>query len=166
GCDTVAARLVSLQPLQHLDPGAHCGNVQEGDGTRLRAGRPVGRDRQVTCNEGPAQLGEPMASVDDGMSAKEFDAKEFVSSLPRRPGVYRMYNSAHELLYVGKARNLRDRVGTYFAASNVNPKVQALVAQIGDIEVTVANSETEALLLEYNLIKAHKPRFNVVLRDD
>ncbi len=95
-----------------------------------------------------------------------FDAKEFVSSLPRRPGVYRMYNSAHELLYVGKARNLRDRVGTYFAASNVNPKVQALVAQIEDIEVTVANSETEALLLEYNLIKAHKPRFNVVLRDD
>jgi excinuclease ABC subunit C len=100
------------------------------------------------------------------MSAKMFDAKEFVGSLPRRPGVYRMYNAAHELLYVGKARNLRDRVGTYFAASNVNPKVQALVHQIAAIEVTVANSETEALLLEYNLIKAHKPRFNVVLRDD
>jgi excinuclease ABC subunit C len=100
------------------------------------------------------------------MNVREFDSREFVSSLPRRPGVYRMYNAAHELLYVGKARNLRDRVGTYFAASNVNPKVQALVAQIADIEVTVANSETEALLLEYNLIKAHKPRFNVVLRDD
>jgi excinuclease ABC subunit C len=95
-----------------------------------------------------------------------FDAKEFVSSLPRRPGVYRMYNAAHDILYIGKAKNLRDRVGTYFAASNVNPKVQTLVAQIADIEVTVANSETEALLLEYNLIKAHKPRFNVVLRDD
>jgi excinuclease ABC subunit C len=100
------------------------------------------------------------------MSAKVFDAKEFVSSLPRRPGVYRMYNAAHEVLYIGKARNLRDRVGTYFSPSNVNPKVQALVSQIADIEVTVANSETEALLLEYNLIKAHKPRFNVVLRDD
>jgi len=100
------------------------------------------------------------------MNARVFDAKEFVGSLPRRPGVYRMYNAAHELLYVGKAKNLRDRVGTYFAASNVNPKVQALVHQIADIEVTVANSETEALLLEYNLIKAHKPRFNVVLRDD
>ena len=95
-----------------------------------------------------------------------FDAKEFVASLPRRPGVYRMYNAAHEILYIGKAKNLRDRVGTYFAASNVMPKVQALVGQIADIEVTVANSETEALLLEYNLIKAHKPRFNVVLRDD
>jgi excinuclease ABC subunit C len=100
------------------------------------------------------------------MNARVFDAKEFVGSLPRRPGVYRMYNAAHEILYIGKARNLRDRVGTYFAASNVNPKVQALVGQIADIEVTVANSETEALLLEYNLIKAHKPRFNVVLRDD
>jgi excinuclease ABC subunit C len=100
------------------------------------------------------------------MSARVFDAKEFVGSLPRRPGVYRMYNAAHEILYIGKAKNLRDRVGTYFAASNVNPKVQALVGQIADIEVTVANSETEALLLEYNLIKAHKPRFNVVLRDD
>src|ERR1700761_7580338 len=77
-----------------------------------------------------------------------------------------MYNSDHEILYIGKAKNLRDRVGTYFAASNVNPKVQALVGQIAAIEVTVANSETEALLLEYNLIKAHKPRFNVVLRDD
>ena len=100
------------------------------------------------------------------MSRTGFDAKEFVGSLPRRPGVYRMYGAGHEILYIGKAKNLRDRVGTYFAASNVNPKVQALVGQIAAIEVTVANSETEALLLEYNLIKAHKPRFNVVLRDD
>jgi excinuclease ABC subunit C len=100
------------------------------------------------------------------MNAREFDAKEFVGSLPRRPGVYKMYNAAHEILYIGKAKNLRDRVGTYFAASNINPKVQALVGLIAAIEVTVANSETEALLLEYNLIKAHKPRFNVVLRDD
>src|SRR5579872_3006692 len=100
------------------------------------------------------------------MNARTFDPKEFVGSLPRRPGVYKMYNREHEILYVGKAKNLRDRVGTYFAPSNVNPKVQALVHQIAEIEVTVANSETEALLLEYNLIKAHKPRFNVVLRDD
>ena len=67
---------------------------------------------------------------------------------------------------MGKARSLKDRVGTYFLASNAHPKVQALVQQIEAIEVTVTNSETEALLLEYNLIKAHKPRFNVVLKDD
>jgi excinuclease ABC subunit C len=95
-----------------------------------------------------------------------FDPKEFIASLPRRPGVYRMYGAEQELLYVGKARSLKDRVGTYFAPRNVNPKVQALTAQITAIEVTVTNSETEALLLEYNLIKEHRPRFNIVLRDD
>src|SRR6202050_1348013 len=94
------------------------------------------------------------------------DAKEYIAALPKRPGVYRMYAADQELLYVGKARSLKDRVGHYFQASNVDPRVQALVAQIGAIEVTVTNSETEALLLEYNLIKAHKPRFNIVLRDD
>ena len=95
-----------------------------------------------------------------------FDHKQYLAALPKRPGVYRMFGAEQELLYVGKARSLKDRVGTYFAASNVDPKVQALVAQITAIEVTVTNSETEALLLEYNLIKAHKPRFNIVLRDD
>jgi excinuclease ABC subunit C len=95
-----------------------------------------------------------------------FDHKEYIASLPRRPGVYRMYGADGELLYIGKARSLKDRVATYFAPRNVDPKVQALVAQITAIEVTVTNSETEALLLEYNLIKAHKPRFNIVLRDD
>jgi excinuclease ABC subunit C len=95
-----------------------------------------------------------------------FDHKEYIASLPKRPGVYRMFGAGQELLYVGKARSLKDRVGTYFTAGNVNPKMQALVQQITAIEVTVTSSETEALLLEYNLIKAHKPRFNIVLRDD
>jgi excinuclease ABC subunit C len=97
---------------------------------------------------------------------RTFDAKEFVAALPRRPGVYRMMDADSGWLYVGKAKNLRDRVATYFSPANVNPKVQALVHQVAGIEVTVTNSETEALLLEFNLIKAHKPRFNVVLRDD
>jgi excinuclease ABC subunit C len=70
------------------------------------------------------------------------------------------------LLYVGKAANLRDRVGSYFQQSRQAPKVEALVRQIAHVEVTVTESETEALLLEYNLIKQHRPRFNVVLRDD
>lgn len=100
------------------------------------------------------------------MTVRAFDPKEYVKTLPRRPGVYRMYAADTQLLYVGKARNLRDRVATYFSASNVSPKIQALVQSIGGIEVTVTNSETEALLLEYNLIKKLKPRFNVTLRDD
>jgi len=103
--------------------------------------------------------------------ADSFDPKEYIPSLPRRPGVYRMYGAPNdegkaELLYVGKARNLRDRVGNYFLASNIDPKVQALVGHIARIEVTLTGSETEALLLEYNLIKEHKPRYNIVLRDD
>jgi excinuclease ABC subunit C len=104
--------------------------------------------------------------VTASVSRTQFDAREFVANAPRRPGVYRMYSSDGTLLYVGKARNLRDRLGSYFVASNVVPKVQALVQRIARIEVTVTNSETEALLLEYNSIKQHKPPFNVVLRDD
>jgi excinuclease ABC subunit C len=96
----------------------------------------------------------------------QFDAKVYVDSLPGRPGVYRMLDAQGEILYVGKARNLKNRVASYFQPSNVQPKVQALIAKTVSMEVTIANSETEALLLEYNLIKRHRPRFNVVLRDD
>lgn len=97
---------------------------------------------------------------------ERFDAKSFVDSLPGRPGVYRMLDSDGQILYVGKARNLKSRVASYFQPSNVQPKVQALVAKTAHMEVTITNSDTEALLLEYNLIKKHRPRFNVVLRDD
>src|ERR1700752_628894 len=100
------------------------------------------------------------------MNTEVFDHKEYTASLPKRPGVYRMFGAEGDLLYVGKAKSLRDRVSTYFNPSNVVPKIQALVHQIARIEDTVTNSEAEALLLEYNLIKAHKPRFNIVLRDD
>lgn len=74
--------------------------------------------------------------------------------------------AATDLLYVGKAASLRDRVGSYFQQTRQAPKVEALVKLIRHIEVTVTNSETEALLLEYNLIKEHRPRFNIILRDD
>jgi excinuclease ABC subunit C len=96
----------------------------------------------------------------------QFDSKVFVDSLPGRPGVYRMLDSDGQILYVGKARNLKSRVASYFQPSNVQPKVQALIAKTANMEVTITNSDTEALLLEYNLIKKHRPRFNVVLRDD
>ena len=98
--------------------------------------------------------------------SEPFDARAFVANLPRRPGVYRMYSADGALLYVGKAQRLRDRVGSYFSPRNLAPKVAALVAQVARVEVTVTNSATEALLLEYNLIKEHRPRYNVLLRDD
>ena len=93
-----------------------------------------------------------------------FDAKSFVGALPSRPGVYRMLDESGEILYVGKARSLRSRVGSYFQPGNVQPKVQALIAKTANMEVTITNSDTEALLLELNLIKKHRPRFNVILR--
>ena len=96
----------------------------------------------------------------------EFDPKAFVKRLPDRPGVYRMLDADGKIVYVGKARSLRSRVGSYFRADQVQPKVQALVRAIAGIEVTVTNSDIEALLLEHNLIKSHRPRFNVILRDD
>jgi excinuclease ABC subunit C len=96
----------------------------------------------------------------------EFDPRAFVKRLPDRPGVYRMLDADGKILYVGKARSLRSRVGSYFRADQLQPKVQALVRQVARIEVNVTNSDVEALLLEHNLIKSHRPRFNVTLRDD
>ncbi len=98
--------------------------------------------------------------------APTFDPQRFVASLPLRPGVYRMYDSTGELVYVGKAARLRDRVGSYFKAKSDSPKVAAMLRRVARIEVTVVGSETDALLLECNLIKAHRPRYNVIFRDD
>lgn len=100
------------------------------------------------------------------LPAPKFDGRDFATNLPRRPGVYRMFAADDALLYVGKAKSLRDRVSSYFNPGNVHPKVQLLVGLIARMEVTVTRSETEALLLEYNLIKELKPRYNVLLRDD
>jgi len=95
-----------------------------------------------------------------------FDSKTFLASLTNRPGVYRMLTGDGAVLYVGKARDLRKRVSTYFGAKSHHPKTQALMAQTARVEVTVTGTEQEALLLEYTLIKEHRPRFNVLLRDD
>jgi excinuclease ABC subunit C len=96
-----------------------------------------------------------------------FDPKPFLANLSQRPGVYRMIAGNGEVLYVGKARNLKNRVNTYFTGSKAHAaKTMAMVSQIANIEVTATASETEALLLEYNLIKRHRPRYNVTLRDD
>lgn len=95
-----------------------------------------------------------------------FDARRFLASLTHRPGVYRMLDGEGRVLYVGKARDLKRRVSSYFGRQLVHPKTQALMNQASRVEVTVTGTEQEALLLEYNLIKEHQPRFNVVLRDD
>jgi len=99
-------------------------------------------------------------------NATRFDGKAFAASLPTRPGVYVMRDAASKALYVGKARNLRKRVASYFDARPKIDRIMRMVAQIADIEVSLTRTEGEALLLENEWIKSLKPRYNILLRDD
>ncbi|MEX0731322.1 MAG: excinuclease ABC subunit UvrC [Aquisalimonadaceae bacterium] len=100
------------------------------------------------------------------MDETEFDPRTYVRTLPETPGVYRMLDSAGGILYVGKARRLRQRVASYFSKSGKSSRIESMVRQIRGIEFTVTHTEAEALILENNLIKRHGPRYNVLLRDD
>lgn len=95
-----------------------------------------------------------------------FDAKSFLKTLTTRPGVYRMLSDQGKVLYVGKAYNLKKRLASYFRRSGLPVKTHALMVQVHQVEVTVTHTEGEALILENNLIKEFKPRYNILLRDD
>ncbi len=94
------------------------------------------------------------------------DVKHFLQQLTSQPGVYLMKNAAGHIIYIGKAKNLHKRVSSYFSSVVSQPKTQALVTRIDSIDTIITSSESEALVLEANLIKQHRPRYNVLMRDD
>ncbi len=105
-------------------------------------------------------------SESDAQNTIKPQIKQILAHLSKKPGVYQMLDKDGETLYVGKAKNLSNRVKSYFVKQHLSPKTELLVTYIEDIHTTVTDTETEALLLENNLIKKYKPRFNVIFRDD
>lgn len=98
----------------------------------------------------------------------KFDYREALKKIPSRPGVYQYWDGAGELIYIGKAKNLKNRVSSYFNKDNyrINSKTRVLVSKIADITFTIVDTEIDAWLLENSLIKKHQPRYNVLLKDD
>ncbi|ASN86296.1 excinuclease ABC subunit UvrC [Pectobacterium versatile] len=98
--------------------------------------------------------------------SESFDASAFLKTVTSQPGVYRMYDASNTVIYVGKAKDLKKRLASYFRSHVASRKTEALVKSIKHIDVTITHTETEALLLEHNYIKLYQPRYNVLLRDD
>lgn len=126
-----------------------------------------------SANKITAKTKDPDSSIERAITAvveessiPAFDVNAFLKDLTSKPGVYRMIDSLRVVIYVGKAKNIKNRVSSYFRKSGQSSKTRMMVKQVASIEVTITHTESEALLLENNLIKTLKPRYNILLRDD
>ena len=109
-----------------------------------------------------------MASTEESSTETKttFDSASYLKNATRKPGVYQMLDEKEQVIYVGKAKNLKNRITSYFRQTGLSPKTQVMVSKIADINITITHTEGEALLLESNLIKELRPRYNVLMRDD
>ncbi|NOQ88957.1 MAG: excinuclease ABC subunit UvrC [Gammaproteobacteria bacterium] len=109
-----------------------------------------------------------MASTEESSTETKttFDSASYLKNTTRKPGVYQMLDEKEQVIYVGKAKNLKNRITSYFRQTGLSPKTQVMVSKIADINITITHTEGEALLLESNLIKELRPRYNVLMRDD
>lgn len=121
---------------------------------------------QMDMADAEIQGQDEAAKVDEDGSAELFDSKAFLKTVPNRPGCYRMYDLRNQVIYVGKAKDLKKRLSSYFLKQDQGVKTRVLVSHIAHIEFTVTFSESEALILENELIKKYQPHFNILLRDD
>ena len=152
---------MAISPSEHPE-----GNQAAQDKPKAKKTKSKAKTKTKAVTEAAENSKDSEAAVATAAEEDAFDAKAFLRTVPNRPGCYRMYGDKDQVIYVGKAKDLKKRLSSYFMKREQNRKTTALVSHIKKIEFTVTFSESEALILENELIKKYQPHYNILLRDD